>query len=51
MGRKVEEEAIIDRDVSRIHVEVLLRIFSVKKQFRGKRLIFYNLWDFMWRVF
>lgn len=51
-GGKVEEEAIIGaRDASRIHVEVLLRIFSVKKQFRGKRLIFYNLWDFMWRVF
>lgn len=48
----MEEEAIIGgRDASRIHVEVLLRIFSVKKQFRGKRLIFYNLWDFMWRVF
>lgn len=25
--------------------------FSVKKQFRGKRQIFYYLWDFMWRVF
>lgn len=27
------------------------RTFTVKKQFRGNRLMFYNLWDFMWRVF
>lgn len=49
---KVQEEAIIGNwDAFRLHVEVLRRIFSVKKQFRGNRLIFYNLWDFMWRVF
>lgn len=27
------------------------RTFTVKKQFRGNRLMFYNLWVFMWRVF
>lgn len=48
--RKVKEEALIG-NASRTHVEVLHRIFSVSKQFRGSRLIFYNLWDFMWRVF
>lgn len=48
MEGKVEKEAITDnRDASRIHAEVLHRIFSVKKQFRGNRLIFYNLWDFI----
>lgn len=25
--------------------------FSLEKPFRGKRLIFYNLWSFTWRVF
>lgn len=48
----VKEEVVIDNwDASRTHVQVLNRIFTVKKQFRGNRLIFYNLWDFMWRVF
>lgn len=48
--RKVKEEALIG-NAPWTHDEVLHRIFSVRKQFRGSRLIFYNLWDFMWRVF
>lgn len=39
---------------TRIHLEVFLnssKLFSLKDQFRDKRLIFYKFLGFVWRVF